>query len=292
MGYMSAELFYKTACILGEGPAWDHRNNELLWVDIDSHTLYFLKEGDTTPESHVFDQKIGFAAPAGNSKYIIGLQNGLHIFERKDRTINLICNPEPELVANRWNDGKCGPDGNVWAGTMSTEDKHDQGGLYRLDSNLRVRKMLHNVGVSNGLAWNADLGTMYYIDSPTRSIQCFEYKKGEETISGPYKIIKVPKGLGFPDGMTIDVDGMLWVAHWDGGCIARWHPETGQLITTIKIPAPRVTSCTFGGKNLSQLFVTTARVGLSKEQLEKYPLSGSLFVIDTNTKGKELTVFK
>ena len=291
MSYMSAELYYKMECLLGEGPAWDHRNRELLWVDIDNHTVYFLKDGTKIPEKFVFEQKIGFAVPRKGDEYIIGLQDGLYSFDRKDSSIKLICNPEPELIDNRWNDGKCDPDGNLWAGTMSTKDLYDQGGLYRLDRTMKLRPMLQKIGISNGLAWNSELGKMYYIDSPTRSIQCFNYKKRDNTLSPPSKVFKLPKEMGYPDGMTIDEDGMLWVAHWDGGCIARWHPETGQLITTIEIPAPRVTSCSFGGKDLSQLFVTTARVGLSEEQLKKYPLSGSLFVIDTNTKGREITLF-
>ncbi len=290
MAFMKAELFYKKECILGEGPVWDHRSNELLWIDIDSHQLYFLKDGSNEIEVHNLPSKVGFVTPCIDGAYIAGIQEGLHRYHRSTRSLIPLHHPESDKPGNRWNDGKCNPDGTIWCGTMSIEEELHKGGLYRLGAQEELNQVLSKISISNGLAWNPDLGRMYYIDSPTQSVQVFDYKPGSEVIVKTHEF-STDLALGYPDGMTIDEDGMLWVAQWDGHCIARYHPETGQLITKVEIPAPRVTSCCFGGKDMSRLFVTTARTRLTKEQLEKYPLSGSVFVIDTNTKGLEVTLY-
>ncbi len=288
---MKASLYYKSDNILGEGPIWDHRSQELVWVDIDGKTLNFLKNPTAAIEQHIFQLKIGFAALAEEDIYVVGLENGLYRYNRRDHSLSILTDPSLHREGLRWNDGKTGLDGCIWGGTMAVDQTLYQGSLYRLDRNLNLKKMLAHVSISNGLAWNSDLGKMYFVDSPLRSVQTFQYKKGDPEIGVPDFTFNTHEDMGYPDGMTIDEDGMLWIAHWDGACIGRWHPGTGQLITKIDIPAPRVTSCIFGGQGFSTLFVSTARTGLSKEQLENYPLSGSLFTIDTNTKGLEPPIF-
>ncbi len=289
MGFMRAEVYKLSSNTLGEGPVWDHRSEELLWVDIDEQKLYILKKSKEL-EIHEFEEKIGFACPASNGNYIIGLANGIYEYNRQTRSAALLHHPETDKTNNRWNDGKCCPDGALWGGTMSQDEKLNQGALYQLSTHKKLTKVLGKVSISNGLAWHKDLNKMYYIDSPTQTIQVFDYKPGCEVITKSHEFA-TDKSLGYPDGMSIDEDGMLWVAQWDGYCIARYHPGTGQMITKIDVPAPRVTSCCFGGKDLSRLFITTARTRLSSEALEKYPLSGSVFVADTNTKGLVMTPF-
>lgn len=286
---MTAEVYQPSANTLGEGPVWDHRTNELLWVDIDEKQLFFLKEGKDL-EVHGFEQKIGFACPCQSGSYVIGLEDGLYEYNRLDRSLSILHQPEMHKTNNRWNDGKCCPNGTLWSGTMSKDQVMHEGALYQLNKNNELTKVSSKVSISNGLAWHKELNRMYYIDSPTQTIQVFDYKPNCEGVKKSHEFA-TDKSLGYPDGMTIDEDGMLWVAQWDGYCIARYHPDTGQLITKIDVPAPHVTSCCFGGNDFSRLFITTARTELSPDMLEKYPLSGSVFVADTNTKGLEVTLF-
>jgi len=291
MGFMNADIYYPSQCTLGEGPIWDHRHNELVWVDIDEQKILFLKEGATQAQTFIFDQKVGFVVLGSHSDYIIALADGLYRFNRVSKALKKIAWTGEHLTSLRWNDGKCAPDGSIWGGTMDLHHKLHQGGLYRLDRSMNLTKCLSSVSISNGLAWNSDLKRMYYIDSPTRSVQVFDYESGRAHLGSPAETFKIPVDMGYPDGMTIDEDGMLWIAHWDGYCIGRWHPETGQLLTKVAIPAPRVTSCIFGDKSRSRLYITTARKGLTDEQLRKYPHSGSIFIFDTNTTGREAQVF-
>ncbi len=282
---MQAQLYHRSHCMLGEGPIWDFRKSELLWVDIDKCQLSFLGTDQDTAEIFEFDQKIGFAALSSQDDYIVGLADGIYRWNRGNQELQPLHRPELDKPNNRFNDGKCAPDGSVWCGTMDLDQKPYQGALYRLDASGELTKMLDAVSISNGLAWNTELGKMYYIDSPTRSVFTFEYHPGSGEMGKLTDKFVIPPEMGFPDGMTIDEDGMLWIAHWDGACIAKWHPVTGQLITKITLPAPRVTSCTFGEGEKTTLFVTTARTGLDEHQLTQYPLSGSVFSIDTNSVG-------
>ena len=288
---MQAIVHHKMDCELGEGPVWDDRKDELLWVDVHQHHLHFLATNGSR-ETHSFNQMISFALPCLDDSYIIGLQEGIFRYHRNTKDLAEIHNPEVHLPSNRFNDGKCDPFGNVWAGTMSLDLQANQGSLYKMDQNLHITKQFGPVSISNGLAWNQELKRMYYVDSPSRTIYSWEYDESTESLDAPLNTFQTPKEMGFPDGMTIDQEGMLWIAHWDGGCVGRWHPELGQLITKVDIPAPRVTSCTFGAKEMTTLYVTTARVELSQEQLSQFPLSGSVFAIDTNTKGSSVSLFK
>lgn len=291
MGFMKASLYSRQSCELGEGIVYDHRHGELLWIDIEAQHIYRLSDKQLV--KYNMPEKIGFISLATQGKYVIGLQSGLYTYDSSANELHLLYDTSSHLSEQkRWNYGKCSPLGDIWCGTMHLDDtQQEQGTLHRLDINGKVHKILEKVSISNGLAWHQDLHRLYYNDSPTRSIQVFAYSSEERDKIELIHQLRLPDDMGYPDGMTIDEDGMLWVAHWDGHCIARWHPVTGQLINKIDIPAPRVTCCTFGGPDKSRLFVTTARTGLTEEQLIQYPLSGSVFVIDTNTQGYESSIY-
>jgi len=185
---------------------------------------------------------------------------------------------ENHLPNNRFNDGKCDPQGRFWAGTMSLNEEPNAGSLYAFENNI-VQKKIENVTISNGLAWSIDHKTMYYIDTPTFEVVAYKFEKKTGCISDRQVALKIPIEDGFPDGMTIDDEGMLWIAHWDGWQVTRWNPNTGKKLLCIKLPASKITSCTFGGKDLTDLFITSAYVGLSVDELKAQPLAGSLFVI-------------
>jgi sugar lactone lactonase YvrE len=137
--------------------------------------------------------------------------------------------------------------------------------------------MIENTSISNGMAWSPDRKFYYYIDSPTYEIWRFEYGNGSSPLSDKTVVVKVPEDYGAPDGMTADAEGKLWVAHWGGNCVRQWDPETGNVMATVEVEVPQVTSCCFGGKDLRTLYITTARGGMEKEAINDFPLSGGLF---------------
>jgi len=200
--------------------------------------------------------------------------------------LTFIVNPEEDVPNNRLNDGKVCPGGRFYAGSIDVPDaQKEKAGFYVLDIDHKVRKLLDKVTISNGLIWSHDNKTMYYIDSPLRRIDEFDYDIKTGDISNRRVLIAIPPGDDVPDGMTIDVDGNLWVAHWGGSKITQWNPKTKELLRTIPVPASRVTAMSFGGPNLEDLYITSARVGLSDEALAKEPLAGSLFVVKPGVRG-------
>jgi sugar lactone lactonase YvrE len=199
--------------------------------------------------------------------------------------VRAIVNPESHLPGNRFNDGKCDPAGRFLAGSMDDAEVEASGSLYSLAPDGTVKTLLSGTRISNGLAWSPDYHTFYYIDTPTRVVMAYDYNLATGEIANPRPAVSVPPELGWPDGMTSDVEGMLWVALWGGAKLTRWNPATGQLVAEIPIPALNVSSCAFGGPDLTDLYVTSARKGMTAEQLAKYPLSGGLFRIRTNSQG-------
>ena len=210
---------------------------------------------------------------------------GFASLDLETEQLEILADPEHDLPENRFNDGKCDPAGRFWAGTLSLEGKRGTCNLWRLDADLSVHKMLEGVSVSNGIVWTADRTAMYYVDTPTRRVDRFDYDHDTGEIDNRSVAVRIPDGMGFPDGMTIDSEGMLWVCLWQGGKVSRWDPVTGELLATVDLPASNVTSCAFGGEELDQLYITTARITIDEERLKEQPLAGGLFRADVGVTG-------
>jgi sugar lactone lactonase YvrE len=242
-------------------------------------------------QTYAINEMIGCFAFCKDGQIIIATQSGIGFLDKTTRKVNKVINPESNMPSNRFNDGKCDPMGRFWAGTMSLSEEPNVGSLYVFD-NKTIEKKVENVTISNGLAWSIDQKTMYYIDTPTFEVVAFDYEKETGNISNKQIALKISEEEGYPDGMTIDTEGCLWIAHWGGWQVTRWNPKTGEKILSIKLPVSQVTSCTFGGENLSDLFITSASVGLSAEALAKQPLAGALFVVrNCGFKGMEAFEF-
>ena len=183
------------------------------------------------------------------------------------------------------------PAGRLVVGTMAIQATPGAGALYSIDKNLQVKKLLDNLCISNGMGWSLDYSIFYFIDSPTRKVMAFDYNLETGDIRNKRVIITVPKVMGVPDGMTVDEKGMLWIALWGGSCVSRWNPLTGKLLQIFPIPALNASSCTFGGLEMDELYITTARQGMNKAQLNKFPLSGSIFRFKTDIKGMKNFIF-
>lgn len=261
----------------------------LFWVDIEGYKLLQFNPSTDETKNWVFSEMIGAAVPKKNGGLLLAMEKGLATFNLESEQLTKLGVLENDNSSIRFNDGKVGPDGNFWIGTMEKNCAPEMGDFFRVTSDLKSSLQIPNTSVSNGLAWSSDKRTFYYIDSPTFEIRAFDFANG--TISNLEKVIEIPQEYGSPDGMSIDEEDMLWVAHWGGNCVRRWNPKTAEVLTKIEVDAPHVTSCCFGGKDLKTLYITTARSGLSDDMLEEYPLSGGLFVYESNVKGTPIHYF-
>lgn len=280
-----AELVYDGKASLAEGPVWDEEHERLIWVDIEGKTVNFLDPlGEN--EAHPVGERVGFAVLSEKGYLYLGMDSGFYRYAPESQELTQIEDPEEHLPGNRFNDGKSDPAGRLWGGTMVLEGEEGDAGLYKLDTDGKVSKEISDVTVSNGLVWDERKEVMYYIDTPSHKIVAypFDFKSGKLT-GEPRTVFTVPDDFGHPDGMTLDRDGMLWVAFFDGGCVRCIDPAADQVVETIEVAASNVTSCCFGGKDMNELFITTGREGKSDEDLETEPHAGGIFSIKLDVKG-------
>jgi len=272
---------------LGEGPLWDEDKSILYWVDIqlaEIHQWDFQTEVHTT---YSFPVRIGAIAKRSDTGFIAATEKGFATIEIPSCEIHFIGNPEEQLVHNRFNDGKCDRKGRFWAGTLNENGVKEAAALYKLDHSGKFSKMLADVSCSNGIAWTADYQKMYYIDTSTRSIVEFDFDEQLGLISNKKLVLLVPATDGIPDGMTIDQQGMLWVALWGGGKVIKIDPKKRMVVGEIKVPSKLVTSCAFGGKDFKDLFITTASIGYTEKEFSEEPLAGCTFVVSQLEVGGE-----
>ncbi len=275
---MKTEILYDVKATLGEGPAWDEKTQTLYWVDILGKRIY--AGGEVLAE---LDDYIGCLAPTQNGHLIVGKRASFVDFDPATSQQTVLVTL-PESATNRMNDGKCDPTGRLIAGTMDMNETDPTGSVYSYDGKSN-RVLFHDVTISNGMAWSADHKTFYYIDTPTCEVRAYDYDVKTGEIANRRKAFDVPKSLGWADGMTSDTEGNLWIAMWGGAQVTRWNPNTGQLLEQIPVPALQSSCPVFGGKNRNELYVTSARKGMSESDLNKYPLSGGLFKVETKYEG-------
>jgi len=276
---MQPELLFDTKALLGEGPIWDAHTQTLYWVDILNKRVY--AEGNILAQ---LDDFVGCIAPRNGGGLILTQRFGFARLEVDSVELTSLASPENVPTNNRFNDGKCDPRGRFLAGTMDMGEKDPTGSLYSFDGKS-ITKLLGNVTISNGLTWSPDHKTFYYIDTPTREVKAFDYDMETGALANPRVAVRVTESLGWPDGMTSDMQGHLWIAMWGGAQVTKWNPNTGELLEQIPVPAKNVSSCIFGGKNLNELYLTSARLGLDEATLVEYPLTGGVFRLETNVEG-------
>jgi sugar lactone lactonase YvrE len=187
-----------------------------------------------------------------------------------------VADVEAAVPETMMNDGKCDPGGRFWAGTKDVEGRRPLGSLYRLDADRTVVRVLSGVSISNGLGWSLDRRSMYYIDSPSHGVDVFDFAVEDGSVSGRRRLVDLPEEWGLPDGMTVDAEGFLWVAFWGGSAVRRISPD-GRVVSVVSLPVSQVTSCAFGGDDLSDLYITSARNGLEADQRREQTFAGGLF---------------
>lgn len=276
---------------VGEGPIWDFNTKQLYWVDIMSSMVFCYDPETGKNHGYNVGQHVGTVVPRASGGLMLALQNGFATYDLMTQQLTLITDPEANLPNNRFNDGKCDPAGRFWAGTMAYSNQTTQGSLYRLDPDFSVHKMLSNIAISNGIAWTSDHKIMYYIDSFANTVRAFDYDVLTGNISHERVVVRVRENMGVPDGMAIDSNGMLWIAHFGGSCVRCWDSLTGKVIDEIGLPATQITACAFGGADLSTLYITSACIGLDAAAQEASPFAGSLFSTQPGVRGTNTFAF-
>ena len=277
---MKATLLYQSSDILGESATWLADSTQFLWVDIDRGILHQYNPTTKQVTDIQLETNISTIIPWKENQVILALKGSLVSLDLISGLSTPLVDLEKEQHMLRPNDGKASPDGRIFIGVMHQSNHHETGSLYRIDTDLSIHKVLSKQHIPNGLVWNVTGDILYYVDSGRGVIEAYAYDKQTGAILFDKVAVHVPAEMGVPDGMTIDSRGYLWVAHWGGFCVGVWDPSTGNLIERVEVPAPHVTSCTFGDSG--KLYITTARSGLSPEMLDKYPMSGALFTVQTS----------
>lgn len=281
---LKASLWNQGKDNLGEGPIWMESTKDLLWVDIGKGLVKKSNVNTNRDEIIYHGESPSCILAISEFEFIIADKNKLIRLNKENKKQSLYLKIEFKDSNIRFNDGKVDPNGNLWIGTMDMDVTPNKGSLYRIDSDKNVSEVLQSVTISNGLAWSLDAKTMYYIDTADNVVYAFDFNDKSE-ISNKRIAFRIPMEMGAPDGMTIDSNGNIWIALWGGHAVVCWNPKSGRILRKIEVNAPNVTSCTFGGKNMNTLFITTARTGLLEKELKKYPNSGSVFTVKTDVHG-------
>jgi sugar lactone lactonase YvrE len=259
---------------LGEGPVWVANDNALWFVDVAGCRLHRYQPDGAAHSVWAAPEKISFVVPMRDG-YMAGLKSGLHRFDPRGGSFTQLAAPEAHLTENRLNDACVGPRGDLWFGSMHDAMTKPCGALYRLDRDGRITQLDTGYVVTNGPAFSPDGGTFYHTDSSRRLVYAFDCGPSG-SLSNKRVFVEIEQGAGFPDGTTIDAEGCLWVALWEGWAVRRYSPR-GELLASVRFPCAKVTKVAFGGQDNCMVYVTTAWEGLSTAEREAQPLAGDLF---------------
>ncbi len=286
------ELVLDARAELGEGPVWHAAAGTLYWVDLFAGIVHHYQPASGLAGRVEVGEFVGCVVPRAGGGLLAATASGIYHLDPVSGARTRVAAIEADRPETHFNDGKVDPAGRFWFGSIAVDRATDTlGHLYSLEPDLTVTRRLSGIDNTNGMDWSPDGRTMYYIDSLTRQVTAFDYDAASGNITNPRPAVTLPADRGVPDGMTVALDGTLWVAHWGGGCVTRWHPTSGALLQTIPVPANLTTSCAFGGPALDQLYVTTARYGQDGPALAAQPHAGGLFRLRTATRGRPAAVF-
>jgi sugar lactone lactonase YvrE len=268
---------------LGEGPHWDERSGELLWVDITQGRIHAWSPPDGRVRTEALGGEVSAVIPRADEPGYV-LAAGHRILLRDNDTETVLAVVEQDLPDNRFNDCKCDSQGRLWAGTMSKRRTSGTAALYRLVPGRAIERVIAGTTISNGLAWSPSGDTMYFIDSTTQRVDAFDFDATTGDIDGRRALIEIDPNDGLPDGMTVDAERGVWICLFGGAALRRYTPD-GRLDASIPLPTTNPTSPCFGGPDLRTLYITTARHRLTPEQLAREPLAGALLALTPGVQG-------
>ncbi|CAL8288315.1 unnamed protein product [Lota lota] len=294
MSSVKVECVVKESCLIGEGPVWEESEQSLLYVDIAGQKIHRWNPATNSKQSVATDHMVGFAVPRRSGGYVAGVGRSFVAVDWPTQSVSPLVEVEADKPLNRFNDGKVDPAGRLLAGTMALEERpavleRKQGSLYSLNSDLSLTKHFSQVDLSNGLDWSPDHNTFYYIDSLSYTVDAFSYDLHTGSLSNRRPVYRLEEEEGIPDGMCVDADGRLWVTCYNGGRVIHIDPNVGVRVLSVCLPVSKTTSCCFGGPTFSDLYVTSASLGVDPQQ---HPLAGSTFrVSGLGVKGRPSSSF-
>lgn len=261
---------------LGEGPVWSPQERSLYWVDVALHVVHRIDRDKGHESAFALRDIVSVVTPSVSGDLLVATSGGLLMVDVASGRARQLSHPESGQTGKRYNDGKCDRLGRLWIGSMDLNAAQNRGNLFRVCGDGMGTQMDSGFTIPNGIGWSPDNRRMYFTDTGTATIYQYDFELASGSISNRRPLIVFDEADGRPDGLTVDADGCLWVAMWDGWHIARISPD-GRPMLRVRMPVPRPTSCCFGGDKLDTLFVTSASIRLSQEQLHRAPLSGGVF---------------
>jgi sugar lactone lactonase YvrE len=285
---MKAELVQDARAEIGEGPIWDERSGRLHWVDIRAGLVHRWSPADSSDLVLQVGQPVGSLALGAQGGLVLALRDGFALIPAGAEDVEQLIPVEQENSGTRMNDGRCDPAGRFWAGTMSSENVPGVGSLYRLEQvsgAFRVQRIFGGLTIANGIDWSPDGRRMYYIDSPTQRVDVFDIAMESGEVSNRRGFLEIPAAEGLPDGMVVDADGGIWIALFRTGRLRRYSPDA-RITHEIEVPVTLVTSAAFGGPDLADLYISTARHRLTPEQRREQIHAGSLFCCRPGVAGR------
>uniref|UniRef100_A0A3Q0T7M0 Regucalcin n=1 Tax=Amphilophus citrinellus TaxID=61819 RepID=A0A3Q0T7M0_AMPCI len=295
MSSVKVDSVVKTSALIGEGPVWEESDQTLLFVDIAGQKIHRWSPTTNQIQSMETADTVGFAVPRRSGGYVAGVGRSIVAVDWSAQKVNSLVEVDKDKPNNRLNDGKADPSGRLLTGTMLKNEQpgqQKQGALFSVASDLTVIKHLSKVDISNGMDWSQDQKTFFYIDSLSLTVDAFDYDPNTGHIGNRRVVYHMEEGEGLPDGMTLDAEGHLWVACYNGGRVISIDLATGVRLQTISLPATKTTSCCFGGPDYSELYVTSASLGLNQSELRQQPLAGNTFrVTGLGVKGRPSHAF-
>jgi sugar lactone lactonase YvrE len=276
---------------LGEGPVW---HDDALWcVDINAGRLHRLDADKTRDRSWKIGDSLGAAVPATDGRWLAVRRHDLAWFNPADGSVTAWATP-PEQPPFPWrfNDAKCDPAGRLWVGNLDNEHRRPGCALYCFEGPGAFHRRLDGVTLSNGLGWSPDGSRAYYVDTTTRQVDVFNFDLARGTLSERRPLTTFTEREGYPDGLTIDVEGHLWLAMFGGSGVLRLHHTTGERLARVRLPVSQATSCTFGGPGLGQLFITSAAENFTAVDRSREPAAGDIFVCEPGVAGRPVDCFR
>ena len=269
---------------LGEVPVWDEEEGALYWVDIEGKLLQRYHPSTGKVDTWKMPERIACFALREKGGLIVGFASGIAFYDLDTGRIDWIAKPEADQPTNRFNEGKCDRRGRFFAGTMDDRLTEHTAALYRVDPDLSVHKVFGDVGISNCFVWSLDNTAFWFADTLDSRIYRFDYALATGTVRNRRVFADTSGTGGAPDGGTIDAEGHLWNAEWDGWRLVRYAPD-GRIERTVRLPVQKPTSCMFGGQDLRTLYVTSAVWDLTPEKLRDQPYAGGLLAVDVGVAG-------